>query len=60
MKDNLVTVQKKILNIVRKYFLKKNSPFLNKSYFALYTNNEGNQYIKDKIYKFKINILQNL
>ena len=55
MKDNPVTVQKKILNIVRKYFLKKNSPFLNKSYFALYANNEGNQYIKDKIYKFKIN-----
>ena len=54
MKDNLVSVQKKILNIVRKYFLKKNSPFLNKSYFALYANNEGNQYIKDKIYKFKI------
>ncbi len=55
MKDNLVGVQKKILNIVRKYYLKKNSPFLNKSYFALYANNEGNQYIKDKIYKFKIN-----
>ena len=55
MKDNLVSVQKKILNIVRKYFLKKNSPFLGKSYFALYANNDGNRYIKDKIYKFRIN-----
>lgn len=55
MKDNLVGVQKKILNIVKKYFLKKNSPFLNKSYFALYANNEGNKYIKEKIYKYKIN-----
>ena len=55
MKANLVTVQKKILNIVRRYFLKKNSPFLDKSYFALYANNEGNRYIKDKIYKFRIN-----
>ena len=55
MKNNLVTVQKKILKIVHVYFLKKNSPFLNKSYFALYANNEGNQYIKDKIYKFKTN-----
>ena len=55
MKDNLVSVQKNILNIVRKYFLKKNSPFLNKSYFAMYANNEGNQYIKQKIYKYKIN-----
>ena len=55
MKDNLIGVQKNILSIVRKYFLKKNSPFLNKSYFALYANNEGNNYIKNKIYKLKIN-----
>ena len=55
MKDNIVKVQKKILNTVRKYFLKKNSPFLNKGYFALYANNEGNQFIKDEIYKIKIN-----
>ena len=49
MKDNLVTSQKKILKIVKKYFLKKNSPFLNRSYFALYGNSEGTQYIKNKI-----------
>jgi hypothetical protein len=60
MKDNLVEVQKKILNIVRKYFLKKNSPFLDKSYFAFYTNNEGNRYIKDKIYKFRINKIKEI
>ena len=55
MKDNLVGIQKKILNIVKKYFFKKNSPFFNKSYFALYANNEGNQYIKEKIHNYKIN-----
>lgn len=55
MKDNLVKIQKKILNVVKNYFLKKNSPFLKKSYFALYANGDGYKYIKYKIYKFKIN-----
>ena len=60
MEDNLVAIQKKILRIVRKYFLKKNSPFLKESYFALYANSDGNQYIKDKIYKLKVNKIKKI
>ncbi len=50
MKNNIVETQKKILKIVRNYFLNKKT--LNqKSYFALYSNSEGRQYIKKVIYK---------
>lgn len=60
MRDNLLSVQKKVLDIVSKYFLKKNSPFLRRSYFALYTNDEGNQYIKDRVFKYKINTINKI
>ena len=53
MKHDLVFVQKKTLEIVRRYFANRNSPFINKSYFALYDNGDGCEFIKNKIYKFK-------
>ena len=58
MKNDLVLKQKKILKIVREYFKRKNSPFKKKSYFALYENGIGSQYIKNKIYNLKIDIFK--
>ena len=45
--NDLVLKQKKILKIVREYF-KRKTHLLKKSYFALYENGIGSQYIKIK------------
>jgi hypothetical protein len=53
MKNDLILKQKKILNIVKSYFLKKNSPYLRKSYFAFYANCNGSRYVKKKLFNSK-------
>ena len=58
MIDDLVLAQQKILKIVREYFKSNNSPFLKKSYFALYENGDGSQFIKKIVYNYKINLLK--
>ena len=53
MKNDLIFKQKKILKIIKDYFLKDNSPYLRKSYFAFYANCIGSRYVKKKLLNSK-------
>jgi hypothetical protein len=53
MKNALILKQKKILSIVKDYYLKDNSPYLRKSYFAFYANCIGSRYAKKKLLNSK-------
>ena len=53
--NNLEIKQKKIVEFVKNHFLKKNSPFLKKNYFALYEDGDGMRQVQKNIFNFKKN-----
>ena len=53
MKKDLTLKQKKIINFVKNHFIKGNSPFLKKNYFALYEDGVGMRKIKKEIFNLK-------
>ena len=52
-KKNLELKQKKIVEFVKNYFVKGNSPFLKKNHFALFEDGEGMKEIKKSIFDIK-------
>lgn len=52
-KKNLELKQKKIVEFVKNYFVRGNSPFLKKNYFALFEDGEGMKEIKKNIFNVK-------
>ena len=52
-KKNLELKQKKIVEFVKNYFKKGNSPFLKKNHFALFEDGEGMKKIKKKIFNIE-------
>ncbi len=52
-KKNLELKQKKIVEFVKNYFKKGNSPFLKKNHFALFEDGEGMKEIKKSIFDIK-------
>lgn len=53
--NNLEIKQKKIVEFVKNHFLKKNSPFLKKNYFALFEDGDGMRQVQKNIFNFKKN-----
>lgn len=52
-KKNLELKQKKIVEFVKNYFVRGNSPFLKKNHFALFEDGEGMKEIKKNIFNVK-------
>ena len=52
-KKNLELKQKKIIEFVKNYFVRGNSPFLKKNHFALFEDGEGMREIKKNIFNVK-------
>ena len=59
-KKRLEIKQLKIIKYLKYYFLKKNSPFLKKNFFAFYDDNEGVKKIKKIFLKQKGSNFKNL
>ena len=52
-KNNTELKQKNVIKFVKNYFLKNNSPFFKKNYFALYENGEGKKKINETVFNTK-------
>ena len=53
--ESLEQKQKKIVQFVKSYFTKDNSPFIKKNYFALFEDGDGMREIQKKIFYLKKN-----